>query len=75
MKLTIVGGGGFRVPLVYGALLEKAERLLEGMQPEDRAEVERLMAQVRVALTDRQWARVTDACNELADVLFYLEDA
>ncbi|MBB4661540.1 6-phospho-beta-glucosidase [Conexibacter arvalis] len=27
MKLTIVGGGGFRVPLVYGALLDKAERL------------------------------------------------
>jgi len=26
MKLTIVGGGGFRVPLVYGALLEKAQR-------------------------------------------------
>ena len=27
MKLTLVGGGGFRVPLVYGALLERAERL------------------------------------------------
>ena len=27
MKLTIVGGGGFRVPLVYGALLAKRERL------------------------------------------------
>jgi 6-phospho-beta-glucosidase len=27
MKLTIVGGGGFRVPLVYGALLRKKERL------------------------------------------------
>ena len=27
MKLTIVGGGGFRVPLVYGALLANAERL------------------------------------------------
>jgi 6-phospho-beta-glucosidase len=27
MKLCIVGGGGFRVPLVYGALLEKAGRL------------------------------------------------
>ena len=27
MKLTIVGGGGFRVPLVYGALLDKAARL------------------------------------------------
>jgi 6-phospho-beta-glucosidase len=26
MKLTVVGGGGFRVPLIYGALLEKAER-------------------------------------------------
>jgi 6-phospho-beta-glucosidase len=30
MKLTIVGGGGFRVPLVYGALLDKAERLRLG---------------------------------------------
>jgi 6-phospho-beta-glucosidase len=27
MKVTIVGGGGFRVPLVYAALLEVADRL------------------------------------------------
>ena len=27
MKLTIVGGGGFRVPLVYGALLKMADKL------------------------------------------------
>jgi 6-phospho-beta-glucosidase len=27
MKITIVGGGGFRVPLVYAALLEVADRL------------------------------------------------
>jgi 6-phospho-beta-glucosidase len=27
MKLTIAGGGGFRVPLVYGALLDMAPRL------------------------------------------------
>jgi hypothetical protein len=27
MKLTVVGGGGFRVPLVYGALLARADRL------------------------------------------------
>ena len=27
MKIAILGGGGFRVPLVYGALLERAERL------------------------------------------------
>jgi 6-phospho-beta-glucosidase len=27
VKLTIVGGGGFRVPLVYGALLRRQDRL------------------------------------------------
>ena len=27
MKLTIVGGGGFRVPLVYGALLARRDTL------------------------------------------------
>src|SRR3954452_8472491 len=27
MKLTIVGGGGFRVPLVYGGLLRRRDRL------------------------------------------------
>ena len=43
--------------------------------PEDQAEVERLMTKVRTALTDRQWDQVTAACNELADMLFYLEDA
>jgi hypothetical protein len=29
---------------------------------------------VRDALTDRQWERLTQACNDLADTLFYLED-
>lgn len=27
MRIAVLGGGGFRVPLVYGALLERAERL------------------------------------------------
>ena len=27
MKLTVVGGGGFRVPMVYGALLARREEL------------------------------------------------
>lgn len=27
MKVTLVGGGGFRTPLVYGALLDRSERL------------------------------------------------
>ena len=39
------------------------------------AELERLMGNVRTAMTDRQWDKVTAACNELADTLFYLEDA
>jgi molecular chaperone DnaK len=65
---------GQRETVQARALLEKAQRLLEKVQPEDRAEVERLMERVRVAMTDRQWDRLTAACNELADTLFYLED-
>jgi hypothetical protein len=42
---------------------------------EDGAELDRLTERVRVALTDRAWGDLTAAGNELADVLFYLEDA
>jgi molecular chaperone DnaK len=66
---------GQREAVQARALLEKAERLLERVQPEDRPEVERLMTGVRTALTDRHWDKVTAASAELADVLFYLEDA
>jgi molecular chaperone DnaK len=65
---------GQREAVQARALLEKAERLLERVQPEDRGEVERLMERVRTALTDRQWEKLTAASNELADTLFYLED-
>jgi molecular chaperone DnaK len=65
---------GQRETVQARALLEKAERLLERVAPEDRAEVERLMERIRTALTDRRWAEVTTASNELADMLFYLED-
>ena len=65
---------GQRETVQARALLEKAERLMEKVQPEDRPEVGRLMEKVRVALTDRRWTAVTAACDELADVLFYLED-
>jgi molecular chaperone DnaK len=65
---------GQRETVQARALLEKAQRLLDKTQPEDRAEVERLMERVRVALTDRQWDKLTAASNELADTLFYLED-
>jgi molecular chaperone DnaK len=65
---------GQRETVQARALLEKCERLLPGLQPEDRAEVERLMTNVRTALTDRKWEQLTSACNELSDVLFYLEE-
>jgi len=65
---------GQREAVQARALLEKAERLLERVAPEDRAEVEKLMERVRVALMDRHWDQLTPASNELADVLFYLED-
>jgi molecular chaperone DnaK len=66
---------GQRESVQARALLEKATRLLDTVQPEDRPELERLMEKVRTALTDRQWAILTAGTNELADALFYLEDA
>jgi molecular chaperone DnaK len=65
---------GQRETVQARALLEKAERLLEKISPEDKAELERLTAKLRNALTDRQWGQVTELSNELSDVLFYLED-
>src|SRR5262249_7109188 len=66
---------GQREAVQARALLEKAERLLENVSAEDRADVERLMERIRTGLTDRKWGEVTAASNELADVLFYLEEA
>jgi molecular chaperone DnaK len=65
---------GQRETVQARALLEKAERALQNASAEDRAEVERLMERVQTALTDRRWDQVAAASNELADILFYLED-
>jgi len=65
---------GQRETVQARALLEKAERLLERLPPDDRVEVDKLMENVRAALTDRQWDKVTASSNELADVLFYVEE-
>ena len=66
---------GQRETVQARALLEKAERLLDKVAPEDKVELERMLNAVRHAVTDRQWESVTKACNELSDILFYLEDA
>jgi molecular chaperone DnaK len=65
---------GQRETVQARALLEKAERLLPNVLPEDRPDIERLMERIRTALVDRQWDRLTAAGNELADLLFYIED-
>ncbi len=66
---------GQREAVQARALLEKAERLLEKVSAGRSPRVERQMTAVRNALTDRKWDQVTKASNELADTLFYLEDA
>ena len=66
---------GQRETVQARALIEKAERLLEKVAPEDKVELQRMLNAVRNAVTDRQWESVTKACNELSDILFYLEDA
>ena len=66
---------GQREAVQARALLEKAERLRAKASAEDQAELDRLMQAVRTALDDRNWSRLDTASNDLADVLFYLEDA
>jgi molecular chaperone DnaK len=66
---------GQREAVQARALMEKAERLLDKVSMEDRPDIEKLMERIRTAMTDRHWDKVTEASNELSDVLFYLEDA
>jgi len=65
---------GQREAVQARALLEKAERLRAKAAPEDQAELDRLMGNMRAALEDRNWSSLGPASNALADVLFYLED-
>ena len=50
---------GQREAVQARALLEKAERLIERVQAEDKPEVQRLMEKVRTTLTDRSNADST----------------
>ncbi|MDB5311651.1 MAG: molecular chaperone [Gemmataceae bacterium] len=66
---------GQRESVQARALLEKADRVRAKATAEDQDELDRLAGRVRDALTDRRWGDLQAACNELSDVLFYLEDA
>jgi molecular chaperone DnaK len=66
---------GQRETVQARALLEKADRVRAKASPEDQGELDRLAERVRTAMTDRRWSDLHLACNDLSDVLFYLEDA
>jgi molecular chaperone DnaK len=66
---------GQRETVQARALLEKADRIRTKAAAEDQEELDRLTGKVRDALTDRRWNELEAACNDLSDVLFYLEDA
>lgn len=56
------------------ALLEKAQRLLPTVEDDQRTEVESLMGHLRDAMAARRLDDIQARGEELADVLFYLED-
>ncbi|MEU1042776.1 6-phospho-beta-glucosidase [Streptomyces sp. NPDC005551] len=72
MKLTILGGGGFRVPLVYGALLaDRAEGRVTHVVLHD-VDAERLSAVARVLAEQaagQQGAPVVTVTTDLDDAL------
>lgn len=74
-ELAHVPAEGQRESVQARAMLEKADRVRAKAPDEDKPELDRLIDRVRTALTDRAWGDLTSASNELADVLFYLEDA
>jgi molecular chaperone DnaK len=75
MALVPAAAHSHRDSVQARALIEKAERLLPKASSEDRAEVEKLMERIRGNLDQQQWEQCRAAGNELADILFYLEDA
>ena len=79
MKLTIVGGGGFRVPLVYGALLSRRDALpfdevvlhdLDADRMDRMAGVLRGLAQERAAELPFRTTTDLDDAVEGADFVF-----
>src|SRR5215218_501239 len=72
MKLTIVGGGGFRVPLVYGALRAKAERLGREqvvLHDIDASRLERIAAVLDGLAAERGGRLPFRTTTELADAV------
>ncbi len=58
-----------------GRLLERSRRLLDSMTPEDRHEALGLHQQIEEALRMQDWKHLRTATAQLADLLFYVEEA
>ena len=58
-----------------GRLLERSRRLLEKMTSEDRQEALGLHQQIEEALRMQNWEHLQTATVQLADLLFYVEEA
>ena len=54
-------------------LLTKADTIRGKASAEDQAEVDKLTARVKAARDQQYWPDLKSACDELANVLFYLE--
>ena len=74
MKLAILGGGGFRVPLVHGALLtgrNVTELVLHDVDAGRLAAIERVLAEQAAGADDAPRVRTTtDLATALSDVDF-----
>lgn len=72
---TAPAAEGSREAVQARSLLEKVERVRGKAAAEDQAELDKLTGRVQAALDEKRWGDLQAACNDLADVLFYLEDA
>jgi molecular chaperone DnaK len=64
---------GLRESAQAAQLLVKADKIRGKASAEDQAEVDKLTTRVKSALDEKRWPDLQSACNELANVLFYLE--
>ena len=54
--------------------MAKAERALNGANPDDAADLKALMVDLLSALEDRSEERILRVMAEVEDLMFYLED-
>lgn len=56
------------------ALVEKAERAIDGASQEDRDEIVNLIETIRDTLAANRFDELKGPCDELSDILYYLEN-